>query len=437
MRNKLLVVLLASLLICNLVFAVSQSSRNSRKKPARKIAQAKITDETFAMAPKVILDSSKSADALFANATIDEMFFSPALANDTIYAWLLKWESQNTSISIIKRTLDAETLTAKGDDITIETDIKSKIIPVGKAALGYMGFPTLKDSGKNTPDNLYFTILAGAADANTKPNDVKITDNNDKTLGFYIVDVLFQDNKFFVLFAHFNKTSEVELGIYLQGVKADDGSLLYDKLVEVVTFNNPAGTSSAVCGFDNATNADKIYILYKEYDTRATFQASVALADGKIEEPVELKDDTRDVMYFPAAVISADTVFGLALAKQTFRSEDDMSFTIGVYYNGKTDTLKTLALKTPKGYQAPMIRSFNYDKGFTIIAQFSGENNSHLVIKNFKSDGTAVAAQKTIGYTRGSMLFFVDASGALWAAYHDFEETSGEAQKTYLGKLLA
>lgn len=400
------------------------------------IATTKVNASAFYSNPEAVYDSSAPSDSLFANASADAIFYSPGVTNDTIYVWVFNWNySKNYSINVTKRTLDATTLTPKENDTTINTTIKSKIGAIGRPGIGYIGFPTIIDDDKENVDQLYFTVLAASATAETVPNKTNLTNNTDTKLGYYIADVWWQENSFFVLYVEYNKSSEYDIGIYLQGVKANDGSLVYPSSVKVATILNPPGTTFAIGGPNNSTNATKIYILWKDDPTKSIYQKVITVSDGSAGERTTLKTDTSSIAYYPGGIITSYSTYGSVIESEEDKKEK-VIYGVTVFYNGSTSESKDLNLSTPRGYASPFIRSFNYTSGFSVVAEYSGTYNGSYVLRTFFADGSPQTAQKTIGSTQGTISFFTDANSALWAGYNDYNTTDGLATKGYLGQLL-
>ena len=400
-----------------------------------KLSKTTITDSSFVQVPKAILNTSLSDAKLFLNATANSVFFSPGDTNETIYLWSIDWDSEEgTSKSIIRRAIDTSTLETKGDDTSFDIQIESRNGVMGIAAVGYAGFLSIRDEGEDTPDQIYFSILPANATSDTKPIEVKLTDNDDSDEAYSIVNAWFQDGYFYVLFLQYETERGFEEEIYLQAVKTD-GSLRYKEPVEVASIHNPPGTTYPIAGPNNSTDASSIYVVYKEFKSRTSKQAIVTLSNGEVSEPTKLVADSRSVRYFPDGMIVSSSVFGVVLARLE-RKEGDMSESLKVYYNGAVSKPEALDIKAPEGYRQPTIQSFDHTGGFVLLAQYTGEDDVAFVMKIFNSDGSQQDAQKTLAHTQGSMMFFNDASGALWVGYSNFNLSSGKISASYLGKVM-
>ena len=397
-------------------------------------AQTKFYKAGFDQTPKIAIDTS--TDKLFDGALANTLFYSADDSAGTLYAWKVNWDiDSNSSTSIIKRTLDASTLKAKGDDITLNLKIKSKMGLIGQPALGYIAFPAIRDSGKGTADQLYLSILPASATKATELIDVKIASNKDTTTGMYVNSIWFTDDYYWIMYTQFDMKKGYEQALYLQAIKTD-GTLMYDAPIKVASLNNPPGTTIPIAGPNKDSNPTMIYVVYKDFDSKATVQTTVKISNGNVDEPTKLVGDSETQMYFPDGVISASKVFGVVLNRQQMVRQQ-FSEDLRVYYNGATSKPSILDLDAPEGYQNPIIQSFPHPNGFVILGQFTGEKDAIIVIKIFNADGTENVAQKTIANTQGAMLFFQDAAGNLWLGYNDFDMADGKVAKGYLGKLIS
>jgi hypothetical protein len=182
------------------------------------------------------------------------------------------------------------------------------------------------------------------------------------------------------------------------------------------------------------------YVVYKFNETSTIFQTTVSLPNGKVDEPTSLVSDDDTVEYFPAVVISASKVFGVALYRIKEPKNQKMVQNVKVYYNGTTSKPKTLEFDIPKGYLLIKDSPFSYDSGFGILAAFFGESDIIFDLKMFNSDGSQKTPQKilvTTSYALYGLVFFPDASGAFWLGYIDYNNGNGMVSKGYLGKVLA
>jgi len=238
-----------------------------------------------------------------------------------------------------------------------------------------------------------------------------------------------------VLYTEFAKSKGFENWLYLQAIKSDDGTLLFSSAVKVASFNNPPGTTHAIAGPNKNSDPSSIYVVYKVFDTKTVMQTTVTVSNGKVDEPTKLVADSGNLKFFPDGMISASNVFGVVLARQEKQNKKLLE-SFKVYYNGATSQPQVLDLTAPTDYQSPNILSFNYKDGFILLAQYLGKSNAAFVMKIFNADGTEQAAQKTIGYSNGNMMFFQDADGNLWLGYNDFDLSNGKISKSYLGKVL-
>lgn len=402
-----------------------------------KMAKTELTSSSFAEIPKSVIDTSQAEDKLFLDSTATTLFFSAGESADQLYVWTVNWdEATNSSKSIIKRTIDAKTLEAKDKDVTLDLKIKSKVGLISAGGLGYIGLASLRDDGADTPDQLYFSILPASADSDTKLEEVKLTDNKDSSLSFFINRIFFDDDTFYILFTKYKKSDELETELLLQGVKTD-GSLLFSSgAVKVASLNNPLRSTHVITGLNLKSDPKMVYVVYKLNDTSTVMQTTVDISNGKVDEPTKLVADSETMVYFPDGIISATDAFGIVLAKEEKKGEN-IEESLIVYYDGATSKPQKLELTAPKGYMSPLIRSFDYKDGFIILAQFIGESDAAFVLKLFKSDGTEKEAQKLIGTSQSSMLFFLDADKNLWLGYTDFDLSTGKVSKGYLGKVLA
>jgi hypothetical protein len=399
------------------------------------IIKPTITAASFAKAPVAVLDPTK--DSLFADANAESLFFSAGKSNHTLYVWSINWDiPSNSSTALIRKSLDASTLAKKGTAISIKASIKSKIGIVGQPGIGYVGFAALRDSGKDTADNLYFNVLAADADEKTLPTEVQITKNSVKTNSYNLINVWWQDDYFYVLFTQFETSKYYEKGLYLQAIKGSDASLLWKDAVEVVSLNNPLGTTLPIAGANKASGADAILVSWKEYDTKALKQTTVSISKGKVDDPTILVSDTDSVIYFPDAIISASKVYGLVIDRQT-KQDQSVSDSLRVYYNGATSKPSTLDLPAPSDYNSPMIRAFDNSNGFAVVSQWSGEKDAEYTLRIFDKDGNSQDNPMTLAKTVGDMIFFTDASGAIWLGYADFNSIDGKVSTGYLGQVLA
>lgn len=396
----------------------------------------KITKSTFNSAPKAVFDVSNSSDSLFDHGSVMGVFYSPGSTNDTIYVWLLNYTDPKSHINIVKRTLDAESLTTKDNDTNIATKITSSTGPNFYGGLGYIGFTTTNETDDDKIDQLYFSVLPANASSDTAPSNAKLTNNTDKNIGYYVSSIWWQDSYFYVLYVAFSKTEKgLEKGLYLQGIKGVNGSLLYSSSIKIASISNPAGTTYPTGGPNNSTNASMIYVLWKDNDKKTIYQVAVNVSNGSVGSATQLVVDSSDISYYPDDVISSHSTYGTVLQKQEGKSSS-ASFSVKVFYNGTTSESKELNLTTPKNYRAPTISSFDSDSGFVIIGQYFGDQDSVYVLKTFLADGSALSSQEIIGYTQGSLLFFADANGTIWAGYSDFDNKNYYALKGYLGKLF-
>jgi hypothetical protein len=399
------------------------------------IIKSTITIASFAKAPVAVVDPTK--DSLFADANAESLFFSAGKSNHTLYAWSINWDiTSNSSTALIRKSLDASTLAEKDSAISIKASIKSKIGIVGQPGIGYVGFAALRDSGKDTADNFYFNVLAADADEKTLPTEVQITDNSVKTDSYYLVNVWWQDDYFYVLFIQVETSKGYEKGLYLQAIKGSDASLLWKSAVEVVSLNNPPSTTIPIAGANKASGADAILVSWKEYDTKALKQTTVSISNGKVDDPTILVSDTDSVIYFPDGVISASNVYGIVIDRQT-KQDQSISDSLRVYYNGATSKPSTLDLTAPNNYNSPIIRAFDNSIGFAVVSQWSGENDDEYSLRTFDKEGNAHGDQMTLAKTVGNIILFTDASGAIWLGYADFNSTDGKVSTGYLGEVLA
>ena len=404
------------------------------------LAKTNITKDSFALAPKAIIDTSQSGDKLFADAFVETLFYSAGDTADTLYIWLINWDFEsNATKSIIKRAIDASTLEKKGDDATLDLQLKSKLGLIGHSGIGYIGFVLIRDDGKDTADQLYFTILPNSATSDTKPVEVKLTDNSDKGTGFFVNQFWFQDGYFYVMYTEIELETGFEEALNLQAIKAEDGSLLFKETVKVASLNSPLGFAMPVAGADSPKDAKLIYIAYKVNDTDklTVMQTTVDISNGKVDEPTKLVADEETVRYFPHDVITADTVFGIVVARQELKGEDDILQSLNVYYNGTTSKPQLLKIKHPEDYKNPSILSFNYNNGFIVLATYSTPDNALVEMKGFNSDGSEQFAEKRLLYTQTVVKYFKDASGGVWLGYNDFDVETGKILKSYLGKVIA
>ena len=397
-------------------------------------AKTKFYKAGFQQTPKVVIDTS--TDKLFDGALANTLFYSAGDSADTLYAWKINWDiPSNSSTSIIKRTLDASTFKAKGNDITLNLKIKSKMGLIGQPAPGYIGFPAIRDSGKGTADQLYFSILPATATRATELNEVMVASNRDTTTGMYVNSVWFTDNYYWIMYTQFDMKKGYEKALYLQAIKTD-GTLMYNAPIKVASLNNPPGTTIPIAGPNKDSNPTMIYVVYKDSNSKATVQTTVKISNGYVDEPTKLVSDSETQMYFPDGMISASKVFGVVLNRQQMVRKQ-FSEDLRVYYNGATSKPSILDLDVPKGYQNPIIQSFPHPGGFVILGQLTGEKDALIVIKIFNANGTEKVAQKTIANTQGAMLFFRDAAGTVWLGYNDFDMKDGKVAKGYLGKLIS
>lgn len=404
------------------------------------ISQTKIIEESLAQPPTSVIDTSRPSDDLFANALDHYLFFSPGDTNETIYIWSVNWDDDATSNkTIIKRTIDASTLQPKGEDITLPgVLIKPKVGVFAFPGIGYIGFSYLREDDESASDQLYFSILPASASSNTSAIDVKLMSETYTGTSFYINDAWFQDGYFYVLFTEFEMSESFEKTLYLQAIKCEDGSLLFSSAVKVASFSNLPGSTMPVAGPNNSTNATLIYIVYKDDETKTVMQTTVTVSNGKVNEPTKLVTDTDNETYYTADVISALDVFGVVVVRQEMQKKN-ITESLKVYYNGATSKPQMLDISAPKDYKTPefpMVQSFNHKDGFVVIAEYTGEPKRAYVIRVFNADGSERAAQKTLGYFQGSLMFFEDAAGALWLGYTDYDTTTDRLSKSYLVKVL-
>jgi hypothetical protein len=401
------------------------------------LVSTKITESTFNSTPKAVFDVSASSDSLFADANVLGVFYSAGSTNDTLYVWSLNYSTPTAHIKITKRTLNATSLAPKGADIKIATNITSSTGPSYYGGLGYIGFTSTNQTGDDKIDQLYFSVLAASASSDTNLTKIKLTNNTDKDVGYYVSTLWWQDSYFYLVYVAFTKSDKgIEKGLYLQGVKGDNGSLLYPSPIKVASISNPAGTTYATAGPNNSTNASMINVIYKDHSKKAIYQVAVTVSNGSVGSVTELKTDSSKIIYYPAGIISSYSTYGTAVEMEDHTTKT-VSYSVEVFYNGTTSESKKLNLTTPEKYTSPSIMSFNYDSGFAIIGVYIGEKESEYVLKTFFADGSARASQEIIGLSQGGIMFFTDANGTVWAGYTDFESKNYFASKGYLGKLLA
>jgi len=425
MRSKLLIALALVLLGSTAVMA--------------QVALTNITDSSFVLPPKVVIDASQDSDKLFANATDYNLFFAPGESNDTLYIFTYTYSNESSNLLLIKRAIDASTLKAKGDDVKINLPIKSKRGVLVQPDIGYISFLYIRDDGEGTPDQLYLSILPLSADSNTQltAKDVKLSNNTSTNISFSDLGGWLQNGYFIIPFLGGDKSNGTEKAIYLQGVNASDGSLLFPSAVKVVEFNNPPGTPLPIAGPNKSPNASSIHIVYKINDTGTIFQTSVSLRDGKVDEPTKLANDTDTKTYYPVAIIATNTTFGIVLdrLKETQNQTKD---TLLVYFNGTTSKPHKLNVSLPTGYSAPVSQALNHRDGFILLTKFHLDQANSYVMQMFSNDGSVLIPQKTLAYTPSSALlqFFTDYSRALWLGYSDYDDSTDLITKAYLGKVL-
>lgn len=401
------------------------------------VSQTTITDSSFIQAPQVVVNPSEEKEGLFSGAYVDTVFFSPADTSETLYVWTINWnfETQATK-SIIRRAIDASTLEAKGEDVTLDIQIKSKVGVMGQAGIGYLGFPSIRDDGEDTPNQLYFSLLVANATSDDQPTDVKITENTDKNTSYFFNNVWFADNAFWMFYTDFDMGTGDEKTLYIQAIKTD-GTLMYDAPVKVATLDNPAGTTVPIAGPNKDKDASTIYVVYKDYETKTTMQTTMSISNGQVDEPTQLVTDTDTVVYYPDGMITAAEVSGVVLLRQEFEEDDnELEEDLKVYYNGATSKPETLDIEAPEDYQSPVIQSGTYQDGFSVVVKFYGQQDVEYVVKAFKTDGSELLDQKTLLKSQGNVAFFQDAAGALWAAIVDYDFGTGKLSKGYLGKVL-
>ena len=407
---------------------------------------SKIYESSFAQAPKVIINAADSSDKNFVDKlTYPLLFYSPGESADTLYAWAVLWDNDaNASKSITKRTLDASTLKTKGDDITLDIQIKTKeVVPLTvEAGVGCVGIPSLRDDGADTPDQLYFYVLLSNATSDTKPIEIKLSNNTNPNITFLVHHILFQGSYFYIAFIEFDKTTELEKSFQLQGIKGD-GSLLFPSTIEIASFSpgNPHDMTMPVTVPDNATNPTFIYCVYKVNDS-VIMQTKAMVADSKVEEPVTLQADTDMVKYYPENSISASSVLGIILSRIAFKDEKKVDFdrSYRVFFNGATSDPQPLNLTAPEGYAFPVLHMFDYPDGFAITSQYFGKDTSAYTVKIFNTDGTEKVPQKNLArlhLSQGNMRFIQDVAGAVWAGFSDFNLRHRKFEKAYLGKVIA
>jgi hypothetical protein len=403
------------------------------------LADTNVTASSFLLPPKVVFDTS--SDKFFANVTSDTFFFSAGESNDTIYAWSAKEDMiTNSSLLLLKIAIDTSTLKVKGDGVTLNLTLKSKVPLSIRPHIGYISFASVRDDGEGTADQLYFSILPASADSATELSEVKLMESKYMNSSFGVVDALLQDGYFYVIFIEFDISSGFEKAIYLQAVKVSDGSFLFPSAVKVASLNNPPSTTDPVFGLNSDSNATMFYVVYKVNETSTIFQITVSLPNGKVDEPTSLVADNDTVIYETAAIISASKVFGVTLYR--FKKDQDQKVVekVKVYYNGTTSKPQTLNFTIPEGYNLILDSPFSYDSGFGVLAVFFGDSDVILDLKIFNSDGSQKAPQKslvTTSYALDGMIFFADASGAVWLGYIDYDNSNDMVLKGYLGKILA
>jgi len=427
MRSKLIIAL-ALVLLASSTAVMAQ------------LVQANITDSSFLIPPKAVIDTSQSSDSLFANATKNSIFFAPGVSNDTVYAYSYNYSNESSNLLLIKRAIDASTLKAKGNDVTINIPIKSKSGVSVQTDIGYISFVYMRDDGNGTADQLYFSALPLSADSNTQltANDVKLTNNTSLNSTFIDGLAWLQDGYFIIPFLEIDISDGFEKAIYLQAVKASDGSLLFPSAVKVASFNNPPGTTVPTAGANKHTNASSIYIVYRVNDTRTIFQNSMSFPNGKVDEPTTLVSDNDTITYIPDGIIAANTVFGIVLKRLKTQQNQTSVDSLIAYYNGTTSKPQTLDVTIPQDISDVAIQAYNYKSGFILLTQFIKGNDTNYDMQIFNSDGSQQVAQKTLAYASviTPMVFFIDASGVLWLGYSDYDKSSDKVSKAYLGKVL-
>ena len=424
MLKKLTLVLVLLGLYCNVSFADYTGVSS-------------ISSSVFNSTPVMVFDGTTTADAAF-NADFGGVFYSPGTTNDTVYVWMITWVDANTALTIVKRTLYAENLTANGSDVTYTTSIKTKLQPHGIPGIGYIGFYTVENDG--TADQLNFYVLAANASASTSPTKLKLTSNTVATNTFTVLQsqCWYQDDYFYIVYTKTTYDTLKDLEVLFQGIAAANGTARWSSSLSIVTLtNNDIATTFAIGGPDNATNSGSAYIVWKDTSANILYQAKVNLTAGTVGAATALKTDTATITYSPGGVISSYNTYGAVYYSKDTTSGTDV-YTWYARYNDTEASTMTLPLtSTSSAYTPAVVFSFNHNAGFLVVALHGGTDDNSYVMRSFYSNGTANTTQATIGTTGGGVVgLFQDANGALWAGYYNFDGSTYKAKQGYLGKLV-
>lgn len=207
--------------------------------------------------------------------------FSPGLTNDTVYAWMIQYVSPSTPLTIVKKTLHAENLTANGSDVTYTTDIKSKFLPVGDPGPGYLGIYTVDLDG--TFDRLNFPVLAANSSSSDSPKKVQLSSgsSSDQTFSYSPSNIWFQDGYFYVLYEKVDVNTFKDLTVLFQGIEPVNGTGKWSTPLSIVTpTNNDYGETTSRGG--PGSNSSSARIVWKDSDAGILYQTLVNLTAGTI-----------------------------------------------------------------------------------------------------------------------------------------------------------
>ena len=454
-----------------------------------------------------------SASATTDIAGVSAVLFGPGATNGTSYIWGLIYGSQvgtatasagtcgaagactvYTTSSLRKRTIN-NTIAAWGNDTTQasvvgDTAVSVSVIgddqeyAVGPGYLAILSSGIDSDASQN--NQVWITIISGAAGTNTNTKLTTTADVYDNTAGttpavgaactatsFNLGNVWYDKYTGAFLYTYSKKVISTAVAtvagtcgavagtvntIYL-GATYVNGTALLTTPISVSAATAANDVSGLIGGVDNSNYASYVWLAYKDNDattpttyvsktlisanTTAVGSFSALVADSIPATPTTGTSTYTTMEYTPVAVWASNFTYAVAVANTTTQTPYTGStagtpvvITYGVtnYFNGTTTGVATAVSigstsGTLAGYEA-----WQLNTGYTVVSATTAATGSPATttysLATFFANGTANATSVTAAtFSYSGPQFYEDANGTMWVGWNDVD--TGNSQLVY------
>jgi len=382
-----------------------------------------------------VYDVSNASDSAWVDGYFGDVLYGSGSSPDISHVWLVNYDGTSTVNKIVRRNINTTTLANTTSNVTTEPFVitqdftYTQSITVGGSFVMFGGVGLLAFAGDPTDGNGHQQVVVNLMTENsTSPTSVTLTSNTNSNIAYNLKGGScgwWQSGYFYLVYV--TTTSGSETGLSLQAV-ATNGSTLYKSPISVVNYTNAnIGSSQPICGPSSESNSPYLYIAYKDTTLGQIIQYKIDPSFGGIVNITNLTTDTTHTTYYPVGIISTNSITGTLVSNAR---------ELLACYN-ETNTLTSIPLTVPTGYQPSAANGLRYLDGFAIIQPMTSNDNPTIwSMMSFNPDGTTRSIQALVGFTEGNANAFVDVNGSIWFGYMSYDYDTGYTLEGYLGQLL-